>query len=167
MEQFHYRILTSDHAERWQELRLESARNFPLGCLETPEETVATSSERCREILDGGGVRGVFVDDNLVGFCGYRPGRLTRTQHRGEIGPFFITQNHHGMGAADALMRGVVAEATKNGLAQLELSVDTQNLRAVSFYNKHGFEHMATQTDAVRIEGQSRNEHFYRLRLGH
>ena len=87
-----------------------------------------------------------------VGFCGYRPQHLKRTRHRGEIGPFFVTRRYQGSGAAAVMMAGVIEEARANGLAQLELFVDTENSRAIAFYERFGFERIATHSDGVRIE---------------
>ncbi|WP_227267902.1 GNAT family N-acetyltransferase [Roseobacter weihaiensis] len=167
MKDFIYRTLTSDHAQAWQQLRIEGARDYPMGFLVTLEETTAISVDRCRAILDGDSFRGVFAGEKLVGFCGYRPERLTRIRHRGEIGPFFVTRDYQGTGAAKTLMRGVIEEARGNGLAQLELFVDTENLRAIAFYEGRGFERVATHRDSVRIDGRSRDDHLYILRLEH
>lgn len=165
MHNFNYKVLMPEYAEAWQKLRIEGARDFPMGFLVTVEETTAISHEDCSEILVHGGIRGVFDGENLAGFCGYRPQRLARTQHRAEIGPFFVTRNYQGSAAAKVLMSGVIEEAKSNGIAQLELFVDTENHRAVAFYNRQGFERVATHRDGVRIDGESRNDHFMTLRL--
>ncbi|MCV3273017.1 GNAT family N-acetyltransferase [Roseobacter sinensis] len=164
MVSFTYRTLTPDDAAAWQALRLEGVRDFPLGFLTTVEEAVA-SPERCREILRHGGLRGVLADETLVGFCGYRPQQLERTRHRCEIGPFFVTRRYQGAGAATALMRGVIDEAEGRGIAQIELFVDTENLRAIAFYERQGFQRIATFRDSVRIDGKARQDHFMTLRL--
>ena len=165
MTHFAYTILTPEHARDWRALRLEGARDFPLGFLVTVEETEADSVERCADILRFGALRGVFADDMLVGFCGYRPQRLTRTRHRGEIGPFFVTRAFQGTGAAQALMDGVVAEARAGGLERLELYVDSENARALAFYARQGFARVATFHDSVRIDGTPRHDHFMTLAL--
>lgn len=162
---FNYRTLASEHAQQWQTLRLEGARDFPLGFLITVEEAAATPIERCREILDSGTSRGVFEAGKLVGFCGYRSQRLERTRHRAEIGPFFVASDYQGSGAAQVLMQGVINEARESGIEQLELFVDSENDRAIAFYERQGFERIAIHPDGVRIDGISRDAHFYRLRL--
>ena len=163
---FRYANLTSEHAEEWQILRLGGVRDFPLGFLITVEEAAATSIERCRQILDFGASRGVFEGERLVGFCGYRPERLERTRHRAEIGPFFVAGSHQGSGAARILIQGVIEEARERGIEQLELFVDTENHRAIAFYERQGFERIALHPDGVRIDGMPRDGYFYRLRLG-
>jgi ribosomal protein S18 acetylase RimI-like enzyme len=136
-----------------------------MGFLATLDEIAETNIERCCDILRHGAMRGAFFNKKLRGFCGYRPHRLTRTWHRAEIGPFFVTRHCQGTGVAQALMAGVIDEAKSEGIARLELFVDTDNLRAVSFYEAQGFERVATHYDTVRIDGQSRNDFSMTLQL--
>ncbi len=159
------RPLGPEHAEEWQALRLEGTRDFPLGFLITETEAAQATPKRCRKILAAGTTRGGVASDRLAGYCGFRPEQLVRTQHRAEIGPFLVARSHQGRGAADVLMRGVIAEARTLGLAQLELFVDTGNRRALAFYERHGFERAALFPDGVRIDGRSHDAHWCRLRL--
>lgn len=165
MPNFTYRVLEPEHAKVWQKLWLEGAGDFPMGFLLTVEEINATSPERCREILAQRGIRGVFDDEKLAGFCGYRPQRLARIRHRAEIGPFFIVSDYQGSGAAQVLIAGVIQEAESSGISQLELYVDTGNHRAVAFYERQGFERVAIHRDSVRIDGVSRDDLFMTRRL--
>lgn len=162
---FEYRSLRSDDAEAWRELRLEGVREFPLGFLITPREAMKASLEDIKQILSAGTQKGVLLDGKLVGFCGFRPQRLERTRHRGELGPFFVSRHWHGTGAANVLLSGVVAEARAAGLEQLELTVSPDNPRAVAFYEREGFGRFGVFPDAVRMEGTLCDEFLYRLRL--
>ena len=162
---FAYRTLTKSDAAAWCALRLEGVREFPMGFLVTEDEARQISEARAGQILSVGDMRGVFEEKQLVGFCGYRPQTLERTRHRAEIGPFFVTASRQGSGAAQVLMDGVRAEAEAAELAYLELYVDCENHRAIAFYKASGFEKVATIPDGVRMEGSSRDDDFYRLRL--
>jgi ribosomal protein S18 acetylase RimI-like enzyme len=133
---FTFRKLTSDHAIEWQTLKLEGVEDFPLGFLITPEEALKTTKDRARTHLNFGTTRGVFYHNTLVGFCGYRPELFERTRHRAQIGPFFVRPKYQGTGAAQCLMSGVIQEARAAKIAQLELFVDTENYRAIRFYEK-------------------------------
>ncbi|RBW59101.1 GNAT family N-acetyltransferase [Ruegeria sp. A3M17] len=157
--------LTAEHAADWLKLRLEGAELYPLGFLITVEEASEMTVDRAAEILSFGGMRGLFFQSQLVGFAGYRPERLARTRHRAEVGPFYIRTEHHGKGAAGDLMMAIVDEAKSAGVEQLELFVDTENARAIGFYEKFGFERIATHPDGVRIDGNSRSDHFYNKKL--
>tara|TARA_B100000787_G_scaffold154507_1_gene129402 strand:- start:169 stop:528 length:360 start_codon:yes stop_codon:yes gene_type:complete len=106
-----------------------------------------------------------FDHEKLVGFCGYRPEPFERSHHRASIGPFFVSSKYQGCGAAQSLMLGVIQEARVAKIEQLELYVDTKNYRAIRFYEQQGFKRIATHTDSVRIDGTSRDDHFYCLRL--
>lgn len=44
-----------------------------------------------------------------------------------------------GLGAGDAMMTGLVAEARRRGMARVELQVYADNTRAEALYRKHGF----------------------------
>ena len=79
---------------------------------------------------------------------------------------FFVQSKYQGTGAAQCLMSGVIQEARAAKIVQLELFVDTENYRAIRFYEKHGFKWVATHPDGVRIGAQSRDDYFYCLRLG-
>ncbi|MTI44147.1 ribosomal protein S18 acetylase RimI-like enzyme [Roseibium hamelinense] len=163
---FDYRRLYPDDWQDWQALRLEGARDFPMGFLVTPDEVEADPAEACRRILSFGNSRGVFAKSRLVGFCSYRPLKPLQIRHRAEIGPFFVSRSFQGSGAAQVLMTSVIREArASNEVEQLELFVDTENHRAIGFYEKNGFERIATHPDGVRIGGRSRDDHFYVLRL--
>lgn len=162
---FNYRRLQHDDVTAWRDLRIEGAREFPLGFLITPEEAMATSLEDAKKFILGGTLRGVFRDDDLAGFCGFRPQRLKRVRHRAEIGPFFVAGHAQGSGAAKCLLSGVVAEARACGIEQLELTVSPDNHRAVAFYEREGFERFGVFPDAVRMDGAPNDELLYRLRL--
>lgn len=165
IHRYHYRTLSSASAAAWRALRIEGAREFPLGFLVTVEETEAQGLKACEQILRFGNVRGVFDGEELVGFAGYRREGLTRTRHRAEIGPFFVTADHQGRGAALSLMRGLVEEARATGVEQLELYVDTHNARAIAFYERHGFARVGFHPDGVRIDGATRDAYFYVMKL--
>ncbi len=165
MNSFTYRQLTADDAATWQDLRVAGVKNFPLGFMTSLKEALSTPLERCRNILQGGAFRGVFEQTQLIGFCGYHTHQMSRIKHRAELGPFFVSPTYQGTGAAQILMKGVAQEARRNGIAKLELYVDTQNPRAIAFYEAQGFHRIATHYDTIRIDGQSYNDYFYVLNL--
>lgn len=153
---YEYELLKPEHAASWRLLRIEGVRAFPLGFLLTVEEAAKISEDQARQVLSQGDMRGVFQDHNLVGFCGFRRPALQQISHRAEIGPFYVTPDHQGSGAAKTLMDGVIAEAREAGVALLELYVDEENPRALSFYRKHGFSRVASIPDMTRIDGKMR-----------
>lgn len=162
---FTYRSLTAADAQGWREIFVNGVKNFPTGFLMTPAEVDDLTMERCQTILDAGGTRGIFEGELLAGFCGYRQFQPIRIRHRGEIGPFFVMENFHGSGAAQALMAGVVEEAKEAGVEQLELSVAQRNHRAIAFYERQGFVRYGAHPDAVRDEEADGSGFLYRRLL--
>jgi RimJ/RimL family protein N-acetyltransferase len=162
---FACRSLTEEDADAWLALLREGTRAFPLGFLMSAAEAAEMTREIARERMQSGAFRGVFDGDRLVGFCGYRRQGLPRLAHRAMIGPFFVTGALQGSGAAATLMQAVIAEACAAGVAQLDLTVDTENARAIAFYEREGFTCFGRRPDAVRIDGQSRDDLLYRLPL--
>lgn len=165
MTAFTCKRLSPDDAAAWQALRVEGTRDFPLGFLLDHDAAVTASFDDCRSQLRDRCYLGVFAGNLLIGYCGYHRQTLPRVQHRAEIGPFFVTPSQQGTGAARALMAAVITQAQADGIAQVELFVDTENPRAIAFYEKQGFARIATLQDTVRINGQSRDDYLYTLRL--
>jgi ribosomal protein S18 acetylase RimI-like enzyme len=160
------RILTPEDAGPWRALRLAGVRAFPMGFLATAEELERQDLRACQEILAAGAYRGLFAGETLAGFCGLHRERLRNTRHRAEIGPFSIAPEHHGAGAARVLMAHVISEARAAGLAQLELSVQSENARAIAFYERQGFECFGRHPDYARAaDGSPEDELLYRLVL--
>ncbi len=155
------RPLVPDDATQWRALRLRSIRDFPLGFLVTEDEAAQVTIEQLVVRLKLGNDWGVFVGETLIGFCNCRRQNLSRTKHRGEIGPFFIDAEHQGTQAASLLMETIIADARSKGIEQLELYVDSTNNRAIRFYERLGFTRAATLPNAVKIDGQSHDDHFY------
>ncbi|MBY5934183.1 GNAT family N-acetyltransferase [Tateyamaria omphalii] len=162
---FTYRTLMGANAPAWLDLRQEGARVAPDGFLVTLEEVLEMDTDRAQQVLDFGGLRGVFEGDRLVGFCGYRPQRLQRIRHRAELGPFYVTPSRQGSGAAQVMMQGVVDEARAGGVAQIELTVAPGNARAIAFYERQGFRKYGVRPDAIREGGVSEDELLYLLRV--
>lgn len=162
---FSYRPLQRDDAPIWLALRNEGAAIAPSGFLVTEAESQAMTVEAAGKVLAFGALRGVFDDDVMIGFCGYRPHRIERTRHRAELGPFYITPDFQGTGAAQAMMRGVLDEATEAGVVQIELTVAPENVRAIAFYERQGFQKYGVRPDGIRNDGLPEDELLYLLRV--
>lgn len=71
-----------------------------------------------------------------------------------EILRFYVDASLHGTGLAYRLMDDLVARATELGAGVLWLGVWDQNSRAVAFYQKCGFNHVADKTFKLGDEVQ-------------
>ena len=75
------------------------------------------------------------VEENLTGFV-----KLEASKNTLEIAKFYVDSRFHGSGAASALMEANLEWAKARGFKRVWLLVWEENLRAVRFYQKHGFE---------------------------
>ena len=75
-----------------------------------------------------------------------------RMRHRGEFG-ISLKKAWWGSGAAAALMEAILTFAKENDFAQLNLSVRSDNLRAIRLYEKYGFRRLCVFPDFFRVNG--------------
>ncbi|MHA7283623.1 GNAT family N-acetyltransferase [Arthrobacter sp. TMS2-4] len=62
-----------------------------------------------------------------------------------ELSKFYVHPDHHGRGAAAALMRRTLDLAAGSGLPGVWLGVNQENARALRFYTKHGFRRVGSK----------------------
>lgn len=156
-----YRALCADDQPAWRAMRVEALRRFPSAFLTTVEEQQARSGEADRDMLAQGRWRGLFRDADMAAQSALLPMIKPAARHRFEIGGFYVSPAHHGTGAADDLMNAMAEDARQNGGLQLELSVAADNLRAIRFYERHGFERFGTLPRAMSFDGQLVDDYFY------
>ncbi len=128
--------------------------------LQEPDEIKLTSLKEKKLI------RGVLADKRQKWFvaecdgkvvgqisvCGI-PGR-TRLAHRADIGISVLKDYWH-MGIGTALLQNGIDWAKEYGFEQLELSVISCNTRAISLYEKFGFEIVGTIPNAIKYKDGS------------
>ena len=74
-----------------------------------------------------------------------------------DLNKFYVLPEHHGAGAARALMASSLEHAHRAGMRVIWLGVNQRNERAQKFYRRHGFEVAAERTFQV---GQTRQADF-------
>jgi ribosomal protein S18 acetylase RimI-like enzyme len=63
-----------------------------------------------------------------------------------ELSKCYVHPEHHGLGAAAELMHDSLQAATATGAAGVWLGVNSQNARAIRFYEKSGFRKVGTKS---------------------
>ena len=78
------------------------------------------------------------VDDRVVGWCYVLPKDRPTRRHSGVLGIGLI-EPLRGQNIGSALMTATIEAAWRNGLTRIELTVRTDNTRALRLYEKLGF----------------------------
>lgn len=110
------------------------------GTLQTPFVSVADRRKRF-EARAPDAVRLVAViDGKVIGAAGLEPAANPRRAHTGSIG-MAVHDDYAGRGAGTALMAALVGQADNwLNLRRLELNVWADNARAITLYERFGFE---------------------------
>ncbi|NNC64792.1 MAG: GNAT family N-acetyltransferase [Gammaproteobacteria bacterium] len=121
------------------------------GTLQTPFPSAEVWRKRLTEHPENDYGLAACISGKVVGMLGLSiPSRSPRRRHVGEIG-MAVHDDWQGQGVGTALMRAAVDLADRwLNLSRLELTVYTDNARAISLYEQFGFE----------IEGTLRRDSF-------
>lgn len=142
------------------ELAALAAATFPLACPPTahPAHIAAhiaesLSQERFEEYLRDPGrvVLAARREDAIVGYA-----MAIRGADTVELSKVYVAADHHGVGAAAALMQACLDWAEAVGATSVWLGVNQENERAQRFYRKHGF--VVTGTRTFRLGPSTEND---------
>ena len=146
------------------ELAEVAARTFPLAC--SPSVAVGDIAACITATLSPQRFRAYLTDPNrrvftatesarMIGYAmmvrGADPDVATFVEPRlaVELSKMYVLPDHHGDGAAAALMEAGIAWAAQVGARMVWLGVNQSNHRAQTFYRKHGFKVVGTRTFQV------------------
>lgn len=147
------RVVTSDSVDV-QQLADVAARSFPLACpASLAAENIAAfveanlSAARFAEYL-ADPRRAILTADSGGRIIGYAM-LIRDDDDTAELSKIYLLPEHHGTGAATALMDLALATADGWGVARVWLGVNQGNERAQRFYAKSGFTISGTRTFQV------------------
>jgi putative acetyltransferase len=117
--------------------------NQPLairGTLQTPFVSVAERQKRYGATQPGHVRLAAVIDGKVIGTIGLHPADNVRRAHAAAIG-MAVHDAYAGRGAGTALMAAVVDQADLwLNIRRLELTVYSDNARAIALYERFGFE---------------------------
>ena len=142
--------MTASDQPAFRALRLLGLQLYPENFLSSYEDEVDTPAAEDEARLERGVSRGLYDHDGtLVAMTALIQETAKRAAHRAYIGGFIVHPDAQGKGAAQALMRNLVAEARDRGIWQLELHVNEVNARARKFYENQGFREAGTLPNSI------------------
>ena len=94
-----------------------------------------------------------WPDDRMIacGSIGRIASAYPRKRHRAQLG-VAVLREYWGLGLATAILRALIDAAPSMGYAQIELSVVSENARALNLYRRLGFREMGRIPDALRLD---------------
>ena len=99
------------------------------------------------------------VHDEIVASCEIQINPKKRFCHKGDLG-IAVQKAYWSMGIGRKMMNAVISWCRDRGLIKIELSVDTENQRALSLYTSLGFEIEGTIRKAKRLaDGTTRDNY--------
>ena len=132
------RRLGADDYDALRALRLESLELHPELFAADLEQERAMAKEQWLARMAMGATFGGFVDGRLCGMVVFsRPAR-PKLAHTGDVGAMYVRGAARGIGLADALLEALIDHAARE-VEQIQLTVNAENLRAIKFYERHGF----------------------------
>jgi ribosomal protein S18 acetylase RimI-like enzyme len=90
----------------------------------------------------------------FVGWADVTPVDIPECAHRGILG-MGVVASHRGAGIGGRLLEACIAHAPRSRIEKIELTVWTNNTRAIALYRRHGFSEMGLIKDYRRLDGET------------
>lgn len=136
------RRLNPGEADLYRSVRLESLRESPEAFTSTYESALARSEESWQQQAEAsasGADRATFIvlTDHPVGVAALY--RNPEKFEEGEMIQVWVSPDYRGSTVATDLMHALFTWAASNGFQTILAEVTSNNIRALRFYEKHGF----------------------------
>lgn len=104
-----------------------------------------------------------FLDGEYVGNCALTGNLTGRYQHRASLG-IALYQKYTGIGIGRKMIETILQIAKEKGLEQIELEVVADNKRALSLYQKMGFEIFGTFPNSMKYKDGSYADAYWMMK---
>jgi ribosomal protein S18 acetylase RimI-like enzyme len=143
--------LVSADAPLLRELRLEALAAHPEFLAADPDHEATFPVERWREHISANYWIVARVDGEIAGLCVFsHPAYNKKQRHTGHLGSMYVRDAFKGKGVSDALLTAVLDHAV-SCVEQVVLTVNAENVRAIKFYERHGFRRYGLVPRSIRI----------------
>ncbi|RDI41027.1 GNAT family N-acetyltransferase [Falsibacillus pallidus] len=166
-----YRVLTSEDAEEYLRIRLESLKLNPEAFASNYEDKVAEEDALNKTAIrlkptNFSFTMGAFDGDALVSVVTFMRESPSKMMHKGSIFAVFTTPSYRGKGIAKALFKELLKKLDEvEGLEQIMLTVVSSNQSAVKLYESLGFESFGTEKNAMKVDGSYYDEDYMMMFL--
>ena len=138
------RTLTKSEFALYKNIRLDSLRNHQdnFGAIYEDEagSNVLKFSHIFADTVTNDFIYGAFVEDEIIGICGFMQETKTKTRHLGEITQMYVKPSYSGKGIGMKLIAAALNKAFSNTtIEQIKLTVIASNEKAIALYKKAGF----------------------------
>lgn len=159
----HVRTLQPEDAAEYQALRLSGLAEAPTAFASSYEEEVncpLAEIARRLEPKDSGAIFGAFAENKLVGLAGIERESMTKLSHKAYLWGMYVSPEFRGSGVGALLLGHALPYAWRSlGVAQVNLGVHTENVKALALYRRFGFAVWGTEAGALVVDGKARDEH--------
>jgi RimJ/RimL family protein N-acetyltransferase len=162
------RPLAAPDAAAFKRLRLEAITDAPSAVWPTYEEEAERTAEDIEARIRRSGTQivfGAFAGTRLVAIAGLRREPLAQVSHKAVLWGVFVSPARRREGLARALLARVLAFARDEGVLQIHLCVNAENVRARSLYRSLGFVAYGLEPRAMRVGERFFDEEHMMLRL--
>ncbi|PTJ62250.1 GNAT family N-acetyltransferase [Mammaliicoccus sciuri] len=147
------RLLNKNDVNAFRSLRLLSLQTDPSAFASLYDIEInypISKFEQRLECSDTKFTIGGFEDENLVCVATFYREAVKKMHHKGNLVAMYCHPDYRGTGIAEKVVNKLIIEASKlTGLKYIDLSVLSNNQRAVEFYNKVGFNKYATEPNTI------------------
>ena len=152
------RTLNPNDFEIWKQLRIDAVKNQPQSFGESYEEVAAQNYQHFCESIKNDTLFGYEISGKAVGVVGVYGLKHKNTRHRGALFWLYVAPEHRRKKIAQQLVKHALADAAQC-YRMLHLAVNTENIAAISLYQKFGFEIYATEPEAILIGNKFYDEY--------
>ena len=99
-----------------------------------------------------------YADGQASGFLAATGGERNRLRHSALLA-IGVLRAYWSQGVASRMLSDAISWAPGAGIKRLELMVHTANVRAVTLYQRHGFEIEGTRRSSMRVDGVYTDEY--------
>jgi len=158
-----FRKLESADWQSYKAIRLQSLEQNPQAFESSLVEETFFSPEQWQTRLiqnQGAFCLGAFTDQGeLVAIACFNQGQKLKTRHKSYLWGVYVLPQVRGQSLAKQLIETLIHEFNQRfDISILQLTVTSNNVHAITLYQKLGFKEYGIERDAIRVEGQSFDE---------